>query len=84
MIDGFNFCLYLSHLKLNERNDARVVNCGVIWMLTEKQFIADKMRNFACLLKHKYVFFYDNNSLDSFYAIVKESTVCDTMDCIQK
>jgi len=30
LIDGFNFCLYLSHLKLNERNDARVVNCGVI------------------------------------------------------
>lgn len=30
LIDGLNFCLYLSHLKLNERNDARVINCGVI------------------------------------------------------
>ena len=30
LIDGIDFCLYLSHLKLNERSDARVINCGVL------------------------------------------------------
>lgn len=30
LIDGLDFCQYLSHLKLHERSEARVINCGVL------------------------------------------------------
>lgn len=30
LIDGLDFCQYLSHLKLHERSEARVVSCGVL------------------------------------------------------
>ena len=30
LIEGLDFCHQLSHLKLSERKEARIINCGII------------------------------------------------------